>query len=188
MLPQDYEFQGPTYKRGRLEGQAAAMSADVLDVLDVRGISVSEEVRQRVQSTTDLEQLRRWHRRAVVVTRANELFDEQRRTVVGTLTYCAHVWGGAATVPEPSPPPLAPTTSQTPAAPSARRGAARRGAPRRGRAATRRARADPRGRTGPTGLATSALTGTRRLPKLTLSPRPWRAACLMAWPGVPGAW
>ena len=83
MLPQNYEFQGPTYKKaklegrleGRLEGQAV-MAASVLDVLDARSISVSDEVRQRVQSSTDLDQLREWIRRAAVITTADELFDK----------------------------------------------------------------------------------------------------------------
>jgi len=51
-------------------------AASVLDVLEACGLSVSDEVRQRVQSTTDLEQLRRWIRRAAVITSADELFDE----------------------------------------------------------------------------------------------------------------
>jgi len=84
MLPQNYEFQGPTYKKaklegqleGRLEGQALMAGASVLDVLEARGLSVSDEVRQRVQSTTDLEQLRHWIRRAAVIIGADELFDE----------------------------------------------------------------------------------------------------------------
>src|SRR5690606_6655796 len=76
MLPQNYEFQGPTFKKGELKGQTAMAAAAVLEVLDARGISVSEEIRRRVQSSTDLEQLRHWHRRAVVITSADELFDE----------------------------------------------------------------------------------------------------------------
>lgn len=79
MLPQNYEFQGPTYKKAKLEGQLegqVAMAASVLDVLEARGLSVSDDVRQRVQSTTDLDQLRHWIRRAAVITSADELFDE----------------------------------------------------------------------------------------------------------------
>jgi hypothetical protein len=80
MLPQNYEFQGPTYKKakleGQLEGQALMAAASVLDELEARGLSISDEVRQRVQGSTDLEQLRRWIRRAAVITSADELFDE----------------------------------------------------------------------------------------------------------------
>ncbi|HEY6726436.1 MAG TPA: hypothetical protein VI197_20510 [Polyangiaceae bacterium] len=76
MLPQNYEFQGPTYKKAKLEGQAVMAAASVLDVLEARGLSVSDEVRQRVQGSTDLEQLRRWIRRAAVITSADELFNE----------------------------------------------------------------------------------------------------------------
>ncbi len=76
MLPQNYEFQGPTYKKAKLEGQIAMAAANVLEFLEARGLSISDEVRQRVQSTTDLDQLRHWIRRAAVITTADELFDE----------------------------------------------------------------------------------------------------------------
>jgi hypothetical protein len=89
MLPQNYEFQGPTYKKAKLEGQRegrlegqregrlegqAVMAASLLDVLDARGLSISDEVRHRVQGSTDLEQLRHWIRRAAVITTVDELF------------------------------------------------------------------------------------------------------------------
>lgn len=79
MLPQNYEFQGPTYKKAKLEGQLegqTAMAASVLDVLEARAIGVSDEVRQRVQGSTDLDQLRQWIRRAAVIATADELFEE----------------------------------------------------------------------------------------------------------------
>ena len=80
MLPQNYEFQGPTFHKGklegRLEGQIAMATANVLDFLEARGFTVSDLLRVRVQSSTDLEQLRRWVRRAAVITNADELFDE----------------------------------------------------------------------------------------------------------------
>lgn len=76
MLPQNYEFQGPTFKKGQFEGRAAAMATSVFDVLDARGVTLSSEVRERVQSSSDLEQLRRWVRRAAVITNADELFNE----------------------------------------------------------------------------------------------------------------
>jgi hypothetical protein len=52
------------------------MAASVLDVLDARGFTIPDAVRDRVQSSSDLEQLRRWIRRAVVVPSTDELFDE----------------------------------------------------------------------------------------------------------------
>lgn len=91
MLPENYEFQGPTYKKarseglrdgrleglrdGRLEGQVSMAAANVLEFLEARGLSVSDEVRQRVHASSDLEQLRHWIRRAAVVTSADELFE-----------------------------------------------------------------------------------------------------------------
>jgi hypothetical protein len=80
MLPQGYEFQGPSYKRGHDEGhdegQRLAVAANVLEVLEVRGLEVPVTVRQRVQACKDLDALKRWHRRAIVVRSAEELLEE----------------------------------------------------------------------------------------------------------------
>lgn len=62
--------QGPSFKKGPLEGQAAG----VLEVLDARGLPVDTATRERVQACQDPEQLRQWLRRAAVVSSAEELF------------------------------------------------------------------------------------------------------------------
>ncbi len=80
MLPQNYEFQGPTFKKGRLEGQLegqiAMAATNVLEILEARAFTVSDTLRERVHGSTDLEQLRHWVRRAAVVKGPDELFDE----------------------------------------------------------------------------------------------------------------
>src|SRR5690606_19016826 len=84
MLPQGYQFQGPTFNKGKLEGraegkaegQAQGMATSLLEILDARGFSVTDDMRESVQSSTDLDQLRLWIRRAAVIQSADELFDE----------------------------------------------------------------------------------------------------------------
>jgi hypothetical protein len=55
---------------GRAEGKAE----DVLEVLEARGLAIPDDVRQRVMASTNLAELRRWLRRAVVVSSAGEIF------------------------------------------------------------------------------------------------------------------
>lgn len=76
MLPQNYEFQGPTFNKGKVEGQIAMAAASVIEFLEARGMSVSEAARERVQSSTDLDQLRHWIRRSAVISNVDELFGE----------------------------------------------------------------------------------------------------------------
>jgi hypothetical protein len=70
MLPQNYQFQGPSYRLGRAEGEAEA----VLAFLEARGISVTDEQRERILECDDLERLGVWVRRAATVADASELF------------------------------------------------------------------------------------------------------------------
>lgn len=51
----------------------------ILEVLDVRGIEVSDGVRTRLSECEDGEQLKAWHRRAVFATSIDELFDQADR-------------------------------------------------------------------------------------------------------------
>ncbi|WP_324783447.1 hypothetical protein [Streptomyces sp. H51] len=64
-------------EEGRVEGQAQRAAWDVLEVLEVRGIHVPGAVRERVIGCDDLETLRRWHRRAVITTTAEDIFTER---------------------------------------------------------------------------------------------------------------
>ncbi|HVV52343.1 MAG TPA: hypothetical protein VHO06_21930 [Polyangia bacterium] len=76
MLPHGYEFQTDAIReaiaKGRTEGSAAA----VLEVLEARGLPVSDEQRRRVRDCKDLDVLARWHRRAVTVASAGAIFGE----------------------------------------------------------------------------------------------------------------
>jgi hypothetical protein len=80
MLPETYQFQGPTYLRGRTEGKAEGKAEGeagaVLAVLDTRGISITEQQRQQILECADLVRLNAWVRRAVTLTDVNELFEQ----------------------------------------------------------------------------------------------------------------
>ncbi len=71
-----YEFQGPFALKHIAQGKREQAVRDVLEVLEARGLEIPEAVRQRVASCEDIAELGQWHRRAVVVKSANELFEE----------------------------------------------------------------------------------------------------------------
>jgi hypothetical protein len=56
--------------QGRLEGESDALLA----VLAARGLDVPREVRDRIRSATDVEQLRKWISRAAVATSLDDVF------------------------------------------------------------------------------------------------------------------
>lgn len=60
---------------GEAEGQAKGEAKAVLLVLDARGITVPNDVRERVTNCTDTDQLERWVQRAAVIDRAEDLLD-----------------------------------------------------------------------------------------------------------------
>ncbi len=60
----------------RAEGRTEARANDVLTVLRVRGIAVSDGVRQRIQSQRDPEQLERWLEKAIVATSIGDVIDD----------------------------------------------------------------------------------------------------------------
>jgi hypothetical protein len=61
-------------EEGREQGRTQAKAEMILRILEWRGIPVPEEVRERVESCTDLEQLELWAQRAVHAADAAELF------------------------------------------------------------------------------------------------------------------
>jgi hypothetical protein len=83
MLPQNYQFQGPSYRlgrtegrtEGRAEGRAEGEAEAVLVFLEARGIAVTDEQRQRILECDDLERLGVWLRRAATVADASGLFE-----------------------------------------------------------------------------------------------------------------
>ncbi|MFD6950881.1 hypothetical protein A6A08_19255 [Nocardiopsis sp. TSRI0078] len=68
------EYVGMGREEGREEGRAAEAADNVLLLLDARGLAVSDQVRRRVESCTDLRTLRAWVRRAATVEHAEDLF------------------------------------------------------------------------------------------------------------------
>lgn len=75
MLPQSYQFQGPSYLKGRSDGKAEGKADAVLEVLAEREISVTEEQRRRILGCDDLKQLGVWLRRAMTAADASELLE-----------------------------------------------------------------------------------------------------------------
>ncbi|EPD55102.1 hypothetical protein [Streptomyces sp. HGB0020] len=61
-------------EEGREQGRTQAKAEMILRILEWRSIPVSEEVRERVENCTDLEQLELWAQRAVHAADAAELF------------------------------------------------------------------------------------------------------------------
>jgi len=74
MRLEGYKWQGPTARKAFGEGEAKGKAEDVLEALEVRGLAVTDEQRARVLSCTDIEQLRTWHRRAIVAERTSDVF------------------------------------------------------------------------------------------------------------------
>lgn len=65
------KFGAGYYAKGKAEGEALAL----LTVLDGRGITLSDEQRERIQACTDLDRLQGWLKVAGTIVRADELFD-----------------------------------------------------------------------------------------------------------------
>ncbi|MBB6171835.1 hypothetical protein HNR23_001895 [Nocardiopsis mwathae] len=68
------EFIGRPYRQGKADGEVEGKAGDVLMILETRGLSVPDAVRERVTSCDDVEQLNTLVRRAVTVDRAEDLF------------------------------------------------------------------------------------------------------------------
>jgi len=58
------------------DARAEARAKDVLTVLRVRGIAVSDGARQRIQSQRDPDQLERWLEKAAVATSIGDVIDD----------------------------------------------------------------------------------------------------------------
>jgi hypothetical protein len=82
--PEEQEFIVTMYKtweegraEARAEGLAEARAADVLTVLRVRGITVSEAARKRILAQKDLQRLERWHKKAILATSIREVIGDR---------------------------------------------------------------------------------------------------------------
>ncbi|MFE9771283.1 hypothetical protein ACFYOV_06335 [Streptomyces sp. NPDC005931] len=65
------------YLEGVAEGEARGEAKGILRVLEVRGLPVSDGVRQRITTCTDLDVLNDWLDRSGTVERAEDLFAEE---------------------------------------------------------------------------------------------------------------
>ncbi|WP_406837621.1 hypothetical protein ACICHK_17420 [Streptomyces sp. AHU1] len=74
MAPVNYFFQNPVADQLRAEGRIEDRIEMILRILELRGIEVSDSTRLRVQTCSDLEQLKTWSERAVHVTDPADLF------------------------------------------------------------------------------------------------------------------
>jgi hypothetical protein len=70
MRSRTYEYQSDFARGYYSQGEANAL----FEVLDVRGIHVPEEIRERVNDCTDIQQLRLWVRRAATADSIDEVF------------------------------------------------------------------------------------------------------------------
>jgi hypothetical protein len=73
MTAQRYEYQSDFVRRYVFHGRAEAKAGAVLAILDIRGISVTDEARARITGCTDLDQLDTWVRRAVTTDSVDHL-------------------------------------------------------------------------------------------------------------------
>jgi hypothetical protein len=64
-------------ERGMEKGVVKGKAADVLEVLDTRGLQVDAQARERIVTCTDLGQLQRWLRKAVTVKSVQELLEPE---------------------------------------------------------------------------------------------------------------
>lgn len=76
----DYRYQSEYARKyfadGELSGEQRGEARALLEVLDARGLAVSDEARARITGCADTDQLAHWIRRAVVITTTEELFAE----------------------------------------------------------------------------------------------------------------
>ncbi|NEE03242.1 hypothetical protein [Phytoactinopolyspora halotolerans] len=70
--PSQLRLQGR--EEGREEGRAEGQAGAVLEILNARGVDVSEDTRARITDCTDHELLRTWIRRAATATSVEDLF------------------------------------------------------------------------------------------------------------------
>ena len=71
-----YEYQSDFAKKYVAQGEANARARDVLTVLRVRGIAVTEAVRERILAEKDPARLERWLEKAAVAASVAEMIDE----------------------------------------------------------------------------------------------------------------
>jgi hypothetical protein len=76
MLPHDYEFQGPSFMKGKVQGLAMGEADAVITVLQTRGLTLTEQQKERILSCHNLDIVKGWVRKAVTVPSVDELFED----------------------------------------------------------------------------------------------------------------
>ena len=61
---------------GLAKGKAVGMTSMLEQLLDMRGLSLTHELRERLAGCQDENLLRRWFERAVTATSLTEIFDD----------------------------------------------------------------------------------------------------------------
>jgi hypothetical protein len=67
-----------------LEGKTEGKAEDILRVLKVRGLAVSDDIRERVTTCTDLDTLTAWFDRSLTAATAEDVFQEGPQSVTDT--------------------------------------------------------------------------------------------------------
>jgi hypothetical protein len=75
MTAMQYFWRHPLAEQVREEGRLETHAEMTLNILEWRGVTVSDAVRHRVETCTDEDLLRLWARRAMDVSDAERLFD-----------------------------------------------------------------------------------------------------------------
>lgn len=71
-----YEYQSDFAKKYVAQGRTEEKARDILTILQVRGVTVPDDIRERILAQQDLERLDRWLKRAVSASSAASIFDE----------------------------------------------------------------------------------------------------------------
>jgi len=67
---------GEVRAEGEVRGEAKGKASAILETLEARGLTPTETVRRRILETSDLGQLGKWLRKAVLVDSVDEILDE----------------------------------------------------------------------------------------------------------------
>ncbi|MGW0781548.1 hypothetical protein [Streptomyces sp. NPDC002913] len=78
--PLSEEIRDEGRVEGRLEGRVENCAENILLILGVRGIEITDTTRDKVTTCDDPELLRRWLAHAAVVTTSDQIFDEEAPT------------------------------------------------------------------------------------------------------------
>lgn len=76
LLPGRGTVRETAYLEGEAKGEARGEAKGILLVLEVRGIPVSADVRERIMTCTDLDRVDSWLERSRTVACAEDLFAE----------------------------------------------------------------------------------------------------------------